>query len=228
MGGAAFERAATRDEVAAMVAIVEAALKPAPRGEQQPGSAPTWRARRAHSLVSSPIEPRADTLAAAVHRKTAGCCRSTRDQARGNQRRGPGPLGALADVSGAVVSWNDFGMGTPKGDERSNSWRRSRERQEIYAVARCQRAETRFTLEEALRPSSPARRPGSTSPGWTRRRSSRPSPIRSGVTSWPGSGRRAKFMANASVEKAASTRDQALEGRLLADVAEERGAGRQR
>ena len=58
-------------------------------------------------------------------------------------------LAELADVSGAVVSWNDFGMGTPNGDsvleymeaELANG-------REIYAVARCQRAETRFTLKK--------------------------------------------------------------------------------
>ena len=55
----------------------------------------------------------------------------------------------LADLSGAVVSWNDFGMGTPDGDSVLEFMEAQlTQGREIYAVARCQRPETRFTLKK--------------------------------------------------------------------------------
>ena len=57
----------------------------------------------------------------------------------------------LADVSGAVVSWNDFGMMTPEWEESLEFMEAQRAiGQPDLCVARCQRPETRFTLEEAL------------------------------------------------------------------------------
>ena len=55
----------------------------------------------------------------------------------------------LAELSGAVVSWNDFGMGTPNGDSALEFMEAELQRgHKIYAVARCQRPETRFTLKK--------------------------------------------------------------------------------
>ena len=49
-----------------------------------------------------------------------------------------------------MVSWNDFGMGTPERRRASLEFMEAELEQghEIYAVARCQRPETRFTLKK--------------------------------------------------------------------------------
>jgi N-acyl-D-aspartate/D-glutamate deacylase len=93
---------------------------------------------------------------------------------------------------------------------------------EIYAVARCQRPETRFTLKKlsAVFASSeawvdlskrepPEKLAALADPAWRERL----------AAFWET----APFMVNASVEKAATPATQALEGRLLVDIAEERG-----
>jgi N-acyl-D-aspartate/D-glutamate deacylase len=93
---------------------------------------------------------------------------------------------------------------------------------EIYAVARCQRPETRFTLKKLsaifansepwvelsrLDPADKLAALGD--PGWRAR-----------LSEFWGT---ARFMANTSVEKGASPATAPLEGRLLVDIAAERG-----
>ena len=93
-----------------------------------------------------------DALAEAVRRKgEPPAVDQPGDQARrASDEDDQALLVELAEISGAVVSWNDFGMGTPERRRaRSSSWRPSSSRaSEIYAIARCQRAETRFTLKK--------------------------------------------------------------------------------
>ena len=152
MGETALERAATPDEIAEMVAIVEAAIDAGAVGLSS-SQAPHQRGEHGEhipSFFADEAEMRA--LAEAVRRKGARLLSinpATKRDGLNDEDRAL--LTELADISGAVVSWNDFGMGTPNGDsvlefmeaELANG-------RQIYAVARCQRAETRFTLEEAV------------------------------------------------------------------------------
>ena len=229
MGDAALERAATPDEVAKMVAIVEEAIDAGAAGLSS-SQAPHQRGEQGEhipSFFADQAETRA--LAEAVRRKGARLLSinpaSKRDGLNEEDRA---LLAELADVSGAVVSWNDFGMGTPNGDsvlefmeaELANG-------REIYAVARCQRAETRFTLKklsavfansevwvELSRLDPEDKLVALADPGWRTKLSA----------FWEN----AKFMVNTSVEKTATSATNPLEGRLLVDIAEERGctAGR--
>ena len=129
----------------------------------------------------------------------------------------------LADVSGAVVSWNDFGLGTPNGDSVLEFMEAQLANgRQIYAVARCQRAETRFTLKklsavfanseawvELSRLDPEGKLAALADPEWRSKLS----------IFWET----ATFMVNASVEKAGTPETKPLEGRLLVDIAEERG-----
>ena len=165
-----------------------------------------------------------EALAAAVRRKGKRLLsinpRSKRD---GLSEEDRALLVKLAEISGAVVSWNDFGMGSP-GWETSLEYMEAELRRghEIYAIARCQRPETRFTLKKisAIFASSqawldysrldpPDKIAALGDPAWRARLSE----------FWET----ARYMAMVSVEKGASTATGALEGRLLVDIAEERG-----
>ncbi len=224
MGDAALERAATPDEVAEIVAMVEAAIEAGAVGLSS-SQAPHQRGEDGEhipSFFADEAELRA--LAEAVRRKGARLLSinpaSKRDGLNEEDRA---LLAELADVSGAVVSWNDFGMGTPNGDgvldfmeaQLANG-------REIYAVARCQRAETRFTLKKlsAIFANSEAwvdlsrldpedKLAALADPEWRAKL----------TVFWET----ARFMVNASVEKAGTPETKPLEGRLLVDIAEERG-----
>ncbi len=150
MGDAALERAATADEVAEMAAIVEAAIDAGAAGLSS-SQAPHQRGEDGEHIPSF-FADKAETLALAeaVRRKGARLLSINPATKRdGLNEEDRAFLAELADVSGAVVSWNDFGLGTPNGDsvlefmeaELANG-------RQIYAVARCQRAETRFTLKK--------------------------------------------------------------------------------
>ena len=132
-------------------------------------------------------------------------------------------LAELAELSGAVVSWNDFGLGTPNGDSVVDFMEAELELgHEIYAVARCQRAETRFTLKklsaifansepwvELSRLDPPEKLAALADPQWRGQLGQ----------FWET----APYMVNASVEKAHSPETLPLEGRMLVDIADERG-----
>ena len=114
-------------------------------------------------------------------------------------------------------------MGTPNGDSALEFMEAELQRgHEIYAVARCQRPETRFTLKklsaifansepwvELSRLDPPDKLVALGDPAWRAR-----------LGEFWG---HARFMVNTSVEKAASPATAPLEGRLLVDIAEERG-----
>jgi N-acyl-D-aspartate/D-glutamate deacylase len=224
MGEAALERAATADEVAEMVAIVEAALEAGAAGLSS-SQAPHQRGELGEHIPSfhaDAAETRA--LAEAVRRKNGRLLSINPATKRsGINDEDQALLAELADLSGAVVSWNDFGMGTPNGDEVLAFMEAQLEQgREIYAVARCQRAETRFTLKKlsAVFASSEAwvdlskldpeeKLAALADPAWRAKL----------AEFWAT----AKFMANASVEKVVNGELADLEGRLLEDIAAERG-----
>ena len=117
MGDAALERAATPDEVAEMAAIVEAAIDAGAAGLSS-SQAPHQRGEDGEhipSFFADKAETRA--LAEAVRRKGARLLSINPATKRdGLNEEDRALLAELADVSGAVVSWNDFGLGTPNGD----------------------------------------------------------------------------------------------------------------
>ena len=117
MGEAALERAATEDEIAEMVRIVEAAIDAGAAGVSS-SQAPHQRGELGEhipSFFADDAETRA--LAEAVRRKGKRLLSinpaTKRDGLNDDDRA---LLVRLAEISGAVVSWNDFGMGTPNGD----------------------------------------------------------------------------------------------------------------
>jgi N-acyl-D-aspartate/D-glutamate deacylase len=224
MGEAALERAAKDDEIADMVRIVEAAMDAGAAGISS-SQAPHQRGELGEhipSFFADAAETRA--LADAVRRKRKRLLSinpaSKRDGLDDDDRA---LLVELAEVSGAVVSWNDFGMGTPNGDSVLDFMEAELTRgHEIYAVARCQRPETRFTLKKlsAIFASSEAWVDLSRLDGNAKIAALRDPAWRARLAEFWDT---ARFMVNASVERAASPETAPLEGRLLVDIAQERG-----
>jgi N-acyl-D-aspartate/D-glutamate deacylase len=224
MGEPALERAATDDEIAAMVGVVEAAMDAGAAGISS-SQAPHQRGELGEhipSFFADDAETRA--LAEAVRRKGKRLLSinpaTKRDGLSDDDRA---LLVELAELSGAVVSWNDFGMGTPNGDSALEFMEAELERgREIYAIARCQRPETRFTLKKLSAIFA-------TSEAWVDLSRMDPSDklVALGDPAWRARlgefWDTARFMVNASVEKATSPATAPLEGRLLVDIAEERG-----
>jgi N-acyl-D-amino-acid deacylase len=224
MGEAAIERAATDEEIAAMVAIVESAMDAGAAGLSS-SQAPHQRGELGEHIPSFfADEAETTALADAVKRKGGRLLSINPATKRDGLSDGDRALLVrLADRSGAVVSWNDFGLGTPNGDSVLEFMEAELQGgRQIYAVARCQRAETRFTLKKlsAVFANSEAwvdlsrkdledKLAALADANWRARLSE----------FWAT----ARFMANASVEKGATPETQVLEGRLLDDIAGERG-----
>ncbi len=224
MGEQALERAATDDEIASIVRIVEEAMDAGAAGLSS-SQAPHQVGEFGEHIPSFfAADNENEALAAAVRRKGKRLLsinpRSKRD---GLSEEDRALLVKLAEISGAVVSWNDFGMNSP-GWEASLEYMESELRRghEIYAIARCQRPETRFTLKKIsaifaaseawldyARLDPPDKIAALRDPGWRARLSE----------FWAT----ARYMAMVSVEKGASPATEALEGRLLVEIAEERG-----
>jgi len=224
MGEAALERAATADEVAQMVEICEAAMDAGAAGVSS-SQAPHQRGELGEhipSFFADRTELRA--LASAVRRKSKRLLSinpATKRDGLSDEDRAL--LVELAELSGAVVSWNDFGMGTPNGDSALEFMEAEQQRgRMIFAVARCQRPETRFTLKKlsAIFANSEA---------WVELSRLDPSDKLAALGDPEWRARlgefwaTARFMVNASVEKAVSAATKPLEGRLLVDIAAERG-----
>jgi N-acyl-D-aspartate/D-glutamate deacylase len=224
MGEAALERAATDAEVAEIVRIVEEAMDAGAAGISS-SQAPHQRGELGEHIPSFHADAAETRALAEAVRRRGGRLLSINPASK---RSGLTPedlalLKELAEVSGAVVSWNDFGMGTPDGDTALAFMEDEVARgNQVYAIARCQRAETRFTLKKlsAVFATSEAwvdlsrldpvdKLAALADPGW-----------RSRLGEFWGT---AKFMVNTSVEKAGSAETALLEGRLLVDIAEERG-----
>jgi len=224
MGEAALERAATDDEVAEIVRLAETAMDAGAAGVSS-SQAPHQRGEHGEHIPSFfASEPETLALADAVRRKRKRLMSinpaSKRDGLSDDDRA---LLVRLAEASGAFVSWNDFGMGTPNGDSALEFMEAELQRgHKIFAIARCQRPETRFTLKklsaifansepwvELSRLDPPEKIAALQDPIWRERLSE----------FWST----ARFMVNSSVEKGVSPATQPLEGRLLVDIAEERG-----
>lgn len=224
MGAAALERAATAEEIAEMVRIAEEAMDAGAVGVSS-SQATHQRGEHGENIPSCYAEAdEIQALAEAVKRKGKRLVSiNPASKRHGLSAEDKALLVELAEISGAAVSWNDFGMGTPDGDATLEFMEAEVARGlEIYAVARCQRAETRFTLKKLsavfasseawvdLSKLDPADKIAALGdPEWRARL----------AEFWAT----AKFMAMASVEKTTTEANKALEGRLLDDIAAERG-----
>ena len=224
MGEAALNRTATDDEIAAMVAVAEDAMDAGAAGVST-SQAPHQVGELGEHIPSYfATDAEIDALAAAVRRKGKRLMSvNPRSKREGLSKEDKAMMVRLADVSGAVVSWNDFGVLTPDWETSLEFMEAEVERgKPIYAVARCQRPETRFTLKklsaifaasepwlEFSRLDIPEKLAALGDPTWRARMGA----------FWDG----AAFMKLASVEKGASPATAALEGRLLDDMAAERG-----
>ena len=224
MGEAALERAATEDEIAEMVSVVEAALDAGAFGISSSQAPHQLGEHGEHipSFFADAAETRA--LAETVRRKGARLLSINPATKRdGLTEEDRAFLVELAETSKAIVSWNDFGMGTPNGESVLEFMEAQLQHgNQIYAIARCQRPETRFTLKklsalfaayDAWPEYSKLDKDGKIAalgdPDWRARLGQ----------FWD----KAKFMVNSSVERAVSPNTKALEGRLLVDIARERG-----
>jgi N-acyl-D-aspartate/D-glutamate deacylase len=224
MGEAALERAATAEEISAMVSIVEAAMDAGAAGISSSQAAHQLGEHGEHipSFFADDSERRA--LAEAVRRKGKRLLSinpATKRDGLSDEDRAQ--LVELAKISGAVVSWNDFGMGTPRGESVLEFMEGELERgNDIRAVARCQRPETRFTLKKTSvlfamfepwldygRLDAADKLAAVRDPAWRARLGE----------FWDGT----KFWVNTSVEKGTTPETAALEGRMLVDIAAERG-----
>jgi N-acyl-D-amino-acid deacylase len=224
MGEAALERAATEDDIAAMVRLVEEALASGAAGVST-SQAPHQVGEHGEHIPSFfATEAETGALAAAVRRKGKRLVSvNPRSKREGLSEEDMAYLVRLAEISGGVVSWNDFGVMTPKWEESLEFMEAQQDRgHQIYAVARCQRPETRFTLKklsaifagdenwlEFARQDKPGMLAALADPTWRSRLGK----------FWDS----APFMKMASVEKGVNPDTVALEGRLLDEIAAERG-----
>lgn len=224
MGEAALERAATEDDIAGMVRLVEDALDAGAAGVST-SQAPHQVGEHGEHIPSFfATEDETGALAAAVRRKGKRLVSvNPRSKREGLSEEDMAYLVRLAEISGGVVSWNDFGVMTPKWEESLEFMEAQQDRgHQIYAVARCQRPETRFTLKklsaifagdenwlEFARQDKPGMLAALADPTWRSRLGN----------FWDS----APFMKMASVEKGVTPGTIALEGRLLDEIAAERG-----
>src|ERR1700722_17992277 len=224
-GEAALNRTATDDEIAAMVAVAEDAMDAGAAGVST-SQAPHQVGELGEHIPSYfATDAEIDALAAAVRRKGKRLMSvNPRSKREGLSKEDKAMMVRPADVSGAVVSWNDFGVLTPDWEASLEFMEAEVERgKPIYAVARCQRPETRFTLKklsaifaasepwlEFSRLDIPEKLAALGDPTWRARMGA----------FWDG----AAFMKLASVEKGASPATAALEGRLLDDMHADPGA----
>ena len=226
MGEAALERAATDDEIAEIVRVVEAALDAGAAGVST-SQAPHQVGEFGEHIPSFfATDDETEALAAAVRRKGKPLFSinpaTKRDGLNEEDRR---KLVRLAEISGTAVSWNDFGMGVPTWSDTLDFMESEHQRgHSIVAIARCQRPETRYTLKklstlfatfqpwleysqlppagklEALQnPDTRAKLIQSADEGLT------------------------KFLPLTTIEKAATPETEKLVGRSLSDIAAERG-----
>jgi N-acyl-D-amino-acid deacylase len=224
MGEAAIERSATPDEIAEMVRVAEEAMAAGAFGIS---SSQAFHQRGENGEnIPSVFADDAETFALADAVKRMGkrlFSVNPPGKRAGFTDADYELLATLAERSGAVVSWNDFGLGTPEGDPMLEFMEGELAKgHEILAVARCQRSETRFTLKklssifatsEAWVDFSKGRDEEKLAwladPAW-----------RAKLSEFWGT---AKFMVNAGIEKGVTPEIKALEGQKLVDIAEARG-----
>ncbi len=152
MGDAAAERAATPDEVASMASIVEEAILNGAAGfttSQAPHHVDEW-GRHIPSYFADDNE--VEAMADVVRKLGRGMVNlNPGSKSTGFTQRDKDFMVRLSQVSGAAVSFNDFGP--RKG--RPEEWREMLRYMEdgiaggnpIYAIARCQPTDLRFNLQ---------------------------------------------------------------------------------
>jgi N-acyl-D-aspartate/D-glutamate deacylase len=224
MGEAALERAATEDDIATMVRFAEEAMDAGAAGVSS-SQAPHQVGEHGEHIPSYfAADAEFEALAAAVRRKGRRLLSvNPRSKREGLTEEDMAFLTKLAEISGGVVSWNDFGMLTPRFEESIEFMEAQIARgNQIYAVARCQRPESRFGLKklsaifagaepwlEFSRLDIPGKVAALRDPTWRARL----------AQFWDGQA----FMKMTSVEKGFDPTTAPLEGRLLEDIAAERG-----
>ena len=223
MGEDALERTATDEEIAAMVQVVEEAMDAGAAGVSSSHAPHQLGEHGEHIPSYFATDAENEALAAAVGRKGKRLVSiNPRSKREGLSDTDRVLLVSLAEISGAIVSWNDYGQGTPDWE----SWLEFMEAEltrghHILAIARCQRPETRFTLKKlsAIFASSQpwvdysrldmaGMQAALADPAWRAKLSE----------FWKD----AKYMSMVSVEKGATPETQKLEGRLLEEIAGER------
>jgi N-acyl-D-aspartate/D-glutamate deacylase len=224
MGEDAIERVATPEEIAEMVRVAEEAMEAGAFGIS---SSQAFHQRGEHGEnIPSVFADDAETFALAdavkrMHKRLFSV--NPPGKRAGFNEADYDLLATLAERSGAVVSWNDFGLGTPEGDPMLEFMEAQLELgHEILAVARCQRSETRFTLKKLSSVFA-------TSQSWVDFSKGRDEEKlawladpewRANLSEFWGT---APFMVNAGIEKGVTPEIKALEGQKLVDIAEERG-----
>jgi N-acyl-D-aspartate/D-glutamate deacylase len=227
MGEAARTREATEDEIAEMVRLAEEAMDAGAAGVSSSFSPAHVDEDGEHVPSFRSTENEMEALAAAVGRKGKQLVsvnpRSKRD---GLSEQDQAFLVKLAEASGAVVSWNDFGARAPRWEETLAFMEGELERgNQIYVVARCQPPETRFTLNrlsplfsgsktwlEYCRLDDADKLTALADPAWRARL----------AKFWNGV---LRYLQIAVVEKVENPQLQDLVGRRLAEIAEARGVG---
>jgi N-acyl-D-aspartate/D-glutamate deacylase len=227
MGEGARTREATEDEIAEMVRLAEEAMDAGAAGVSSSFSPAHVDEDGEHVPSFRSTEHEMEALAAAVGRKGKQMVsvnpRSKRD---GLSEKDQAFLVKLAEASGAVVSWNDFGARAPRWEETLAFMEGELERgNQIYVVARCQPPETRFTLNrlsplfsgsktwiEYCRLDDAEKLAALADPAWRARL----------AEYWNGV---LRYLQIAVIEKVESPQLQGLVGRRLAEVAEARGVG---
>ncbi len=224
MGKEAGERVATDEEIAAMVRVVEEAMDAGAAGVSSSGAPHQVGEFGEHIPSYFATDTEIEALAAAVRRKGKRLVSiNPRSKREGLNTEDKELLVRLSEISGGVVSWNDFGMGTPDWETSLVYMEDELKRgHHIYAIARCQRPETRFTLKKLSslfassqawidysRLDAPGMLRALADPAWRAKLSE----------FWTTE----RFMPMVSVEKGATPGTQSLEGRRLVDLAEERG-----
>jgi N-acyl-D-aspartate/D-glutamate deacylase len=227
MGEDALTREATTAEVDAMVRLAEEAMDDGAAGVSSSFSPAHVDESGGHVPSFIAAESEMEALAGAVRRKNKRLVsvnpRSKRD---GLTKEDQAFLVRLAEASGAVVTWNDFGAQAPRWEETLTFMEKEIERgNQILVVARCQPLETRFTLDmisplysgskawlEFCRLDRDAKVAALNDAGWRERLSEYWNNV-------------LRYLDNAYVERMGRADLQHLVGRKLTDIAEERGIG---
>jgi N-acyl-D-amino-acid deacylase len=224
MGEDSLKRAATKEEIAEMTRLAEEAMEAGAAGvstsysphhiDESGGHIPSFFAAEEESLA----------LAAAVGRKGKRMFGLNPTSKReGISDEDKALMTRLAEVSGAIVSWNDFGAGAADWLNTLEFMEREIENgRDVRVIARCQPAESRFTVDKIspLFSGSKAwleycslphekKLAALADPAWRARL----------AEYWKG----VKYLAVASIEKADNPEIKKLVGRYLVDIAEERG-----
>src|SRR5262245_23725593 len=148
MGESAIERAATDEETARMVRVAEEAMDAGAVGVSTSFSPHHVDELGRHIPSYFAASSETEALASAVRRKSKPLFSvNPQSKREGLSAEDQAFLSRRAEVSGATVAWNDFGATSP-------NWQGSLEFMEgeiergnmVRVIARCQPAETRFTL----------------------------------------------------------------------------------